>query len=229
MINPPNYKAMFYARINKLKVFNNREGFLGLFNRAGQLPAVLQYQTAGHDAADKYNIIHDIENDGHFLTGNRPGVRAVTALNGFIPANGVNITGKSKFVDFMDDSVLISDCCFRRHQPGSDITKNIINIRFRLRRNADEKPFHGTFKRVMALFSLLQQVLHAVHAYLYRNVRKVCHPVWWKIPPASFLQVNRFRHILRPDSVFGVQELFSFQSDFYNVTKVQMNYQLYKF
>jgi hypothetical protein len=25
---------MFYARINKLKVFNNREGFLGLFNRA---------------------------------------------------------------------------------------------------------------------------------------------------------------------------------------------------
>jgi len=25
---------MFYARINKMKVFNNREGFLGLFNRA---------------------------------------------------------------------------------------------------------------------------------------------------------------------------------------------------
>jgi hypothetical protein len=25
---------MFYVRINKLKVFNNREGFLGLFNRA---------------------------------------------------------------------------------------------------------------------------------------------------------------------------------------------------
>ncbi|MDR1407992.1 MAG: hypothetical protein LBJ23_08105 [Tannerella sp.] len=25
---------MFYARINKIKVFNNREGFLGLFNRA---------------------------------------------------------------------------------------------------------------------------------------------------------------------------------------------------
>ena len=24
---------MFYARINKIKVFNNREGFLGLFNR----------------------------------------------------------------------------------------------------------------------------------------------------------------------------------------------------
>jgi hypothetical protein len=25
---------MFYTRINKIKVFNNREGFLGLFNRA---------------------------------------------------------------------------------------------------------------------------------------------------------------------------------------------------
>ena len=25
---------MFYARINKIKIFNNREGFLGLFNRA---------------------------------------------------------------------------------------------------------------------------------------------------------------------------------------------------
>jgi hypothetical protein len=25
---------MFYARINKIKVFNNREGFLGLFDRA---------------------------------------------------------------------------------------------------------------------------------------------------------------------------------------------------
>ncbi|MDR3267122.1 MAG: hypothetical protein LBT24_06100 [Tannerella sp.] len=25
---------MFYARINKIKIFNNREGFLELFNRA---------------------------------------------------------------------------------------------------------------------------------------------------------------------------------------------------
>jgi hypothetical protein len=25
---------MFYVRINQIKVFNNREGFLGLFNRA---------------------------------------------------------------------------------------------------------------------------------------------------------------------------------------------------
>jgi hypothetical protein len=28
---------MFYARINKVKVFNNREGFLGLFNRRAEL------------------------------------------------------------------------------------------------------------------------------------------------------------------------------------------------
>jgi hypothetical protein len=30
---------MFYSRINKIKVFNNREGFPGLFNRnAGHYP-----------------------------------------------------------------------------------------------------------------------------------------------------------------------------------------------
>jgi hypothetical protein len=28
---------MFYTRINKIKVFNNREGFLGLFNRSAEL------------------------------------------------------------------------------------------------------------------------------------------------------------------------------------------------
>jgi hypothetical protein len=28
---------MFYARINKLKVFNNREGFFGIFNRLAEL------------------------------------------------------------------------------------------------------------------------------------------------------------------------------------------------
>jgi hypothetical protein len=28
---------MFYTRINKMKVFNNREGFLGLFNRGAGL------------------------------------------------------------------------------------------------------------------------------------------------------------------------------------------------
>jgi hypothetical protein len=28
---------MFYTRINKIKIFNNREGFLGLFNRGAEL------------------------------------------------------------------------------------------------------------------------------------------------------------------------------------------------
>ena len=28
---------MFYARINKIKVFDNREGFLGLFNKRAEL------------------------------------------------------------------------------------------------------------------------------------------------------------------------------------------------
>jgi hypothetical protein len=28
---------MFYARINKIKVFDNREGFLGLFNRRAEM------------------------------------------------------------------------------------------------------------------------------------------------------------------------------------------------
>ncbi|MDR2119781.1 MAG: hypothetical protein LBP64_02740 [Tannerella sp.] len=48
---------MFYVRINRIKVFNNREGFLGLFNRAemhvygyvAALPAgAAEYAGAGH-------------------------------------------------------------------------------------------------------------------------------------------------------------------------------------
>jgi hypothetical protein len=53
-------KIMFYTRINKIKVFDNREGFLGLFNRGAEmriysyvkgmkafmsLPEVLEYTT----------------------------------------------------------------------------------------------------------------------------------------------------------------------------------------
>jgi hypothetical protein len=43
---------MFYARINKMKVFDNREGFLGLFNRSAEL-RIYSYVsnpagTAGH-------------------------------------------------------------------------------------------------------------------------------------------------------------------------------------
>ncbi|MDR2680493.1 MAG: hypothetical protein LBC47_06755 [Tannerella sp.] len=35
---------MFYIRINKIKIFNNREGFLGLFNRAEM--RIYSYATA---------------------------------------------------------------------------------------------------------------------------------------------------------------------------------------
>jgi hypothetical protein len=35
IFNPCN--IMFYTRINKVKVFNNRKGFLGLFNRSAEL------------------------------------------------------------------------------------------------------------------------------------------------------------------------------------------------
>ncbi|MDR2679888.1 MAG: hypothetical protein LBC47_03665, partial [Tannerella sp.] len=43
---------MFYTRINKIKIFNNREGFLGLFNRSAEL-RIYSYVlnpagTAGH-------------------------------------------------------------------------------------------------------------------------------------------------------------------------------------
>jgi hypothetical protein len=43
---------MFYVRINKVKVFNNREGFLGLFNRRAELRiysvAVNPFGISGH-------------------------------------------------------------------------------------------------------------------------------------------------------------------------------------
>jgi hypothetical protein len=40
---------MFYTRINKIKIFNNREGFLGLFNHAEM--RIYSY-AAGYDTAD---------------------------------------------------------------------------------------------------------------------------------------------------------------------------------
>jgi hypothetical protein len=46
---------MFYARINKIKIFNNREGFLGLFNRAEM--RIHSYATAlfaGNDSSDAH-------------------------------------------------------------------------------------------------------------------------------------------------------------------------------
>ncbi|MDR1222252.1 MAG: hypothetical protein LBL07_05155 [Tannerella sp.] len=90
---------MFYVRINKIKVFNNREGFRGLFDRTEPAPAVLYDQTAGHDAADKYNIIHDIENNGHFPVSNRPGIRSVTTLNGFSQIDGNRASCDGKLPD----------------------------------------------------------------------------------------------------------------------------------
>jgi hypothetical protein len=41
---------MFYTRINKMKVFDNREGFLGLFNRGAEL-RIYSYVTPGNPSA----------------------------------------------------------------------------------------------------------------------------------------------------------------------------------
>jgi hypothetical protein len=41
---------MFYTRINKIKIFNNREGFLGLFNRAEI--RIYSYATASSEGSD---------------------------------------------------------------------------------------------------------------------------------------------------------------------------------
>jgi hypothetical protein len=38
---------MFYVRINKIRVFNNREGFLGLFNRSAEM-RIYSYVAASH-------------------------------------------------------------------------------------------------------------------------------------------------------------------------------------
>jgi hypothetical protein len=70
-------------------------------------PAVLQYQTAGHDAADKYNIVHDIENDGHSLVSNRPGVRPVAALDGFARMDGNRASRDGKLKDCVVYAVTI--------------------------------------------------------------------------------------------------------------------------
>ncbi|MDR2653012.1 MAG: hypothetical protein LBC68_12005 [Prevotellaceae bacterium] len=41
---------MFYARINKIKVFNNREGFLGIFNRRAELRIYSYVAGSGFDS-----------------------------------------------------------------------------------------------------------------------------------------------------------------------------------
>ena len=62
---------MFYARINKIKVFNNREGFLGLFNRAelriygyvtgyfGDIPPLSQAPSPSLTLGDLANLADD--------------------------------------------------------------------------------------------------------------------------------------------------------------------------
>jgi hypothetical protein len=47
---------MFYARINKLKIFNNREGFPGVFNRAEILPDILPFNMVICNMSDKVTI-----------------------------------------------------------------------------------------------------------------------------------------------------------------------------
>jgi hypothetical protein len=48
---------MFYTRINKIKVFNNREGFLGLFNRTEHYPH------GTRDRQDMYDSTGNIQLD----------------------------------------------------------------------------------------------------------------------------------------------------------------------
>ena len=50
---------MFYARINKMKIFDNREGFLGLFNRSAEMRI---YSYVSNPAGTA----------GHLLEGERP-------------------------------------------------------------------------------------------------------------------------------------------------------------
>jgi hypothetical protein len=48
---------MFYTRISKIKVFNNREGFLGLFNIAEHYPH------GSRDKQDVYDTTGNIQVD----------------------------------------------------------------------------------------------------------------------------------------------------------------------
>jgi hypothetical protein len=44
---------MFYARINKIKIFSNREGFLGIFNRRAELQ-IYSYVMEGVPSLGEY-------------------------------------------------------------------------------------------------------------------------------------------------------------------------------
>jgi hypothetical protein len=55
---------MFYARINQIKVFNNREGFLGLFNRAEmQIYSYVRPFTLSMEAAPENSLNRDLRDE----------------------------------------------------------------------------------------------------------------------------------------------------------------------
>ena len=58
---------MFYARINKIKIFNNREGVLGLFNRAEM--RIYAYVTVyfGEIETRRARSLRGNNNDAHCL------------------------------------------------------------------------------------------------------------------------------------------------------------------
>jgi hypothetical protein len=64
---------MFYARINKIKVFNNREGFLGLFNRAEHYPHGTRDKQDTYDTTGNMMVDYTLFGYENSLNQSEPG------------------------------------------------------------------------------------------------------------------------------------------------------------
>jgi hypothetical protein len=86
---------MFYTRINKVKVFNNREGFLGLFNRAEM--RIYSYVTASFTGMNTYDFtltLSDLANLPDEAARKLKLVEAVQAdVAMFAQSNSIEING----------------------------------------------------------------------------------------------------------------------------------------
>jgi hypothetical protein len=87
---------MFYTRINKIKVFNNREGFLGLFNRRAEM-RIYSYVTASFAGAETHNptmTLSDLANLPDDAARKQRLVEAIQAeADKFAQSNTIEIDG----------------------------------------------------------------------------------------------------------------------------------------
>jgi hypothetical protein len=86
---------MFYTRINKIKVFNNREGFLGLFNKAEmRIYSYVTASTTGKNLQNSFLTLSDLANLSDEAARKQKLLEAVQAeVDKFAQSSSIEING----------------------------------------------------------------------------------------------------------------------------------------